>query len=819
MLSLRRLQERQSICSLGGMFMTNLKRFGASSMTMAAVLGFGAIAVPAYAQNGASSDEDTIVVTATRREQSLQDTPVAVTAVGAETLEQQNVVSTQDLQRVAPTLVISSSNSETGGSTIRIRGVGTTGNNAGLEGAVGVFIDGVYRQRAGLALNNLFDLQRIEVLRGPQGTLFGKNTSAGALVVVPNLPRLGEFDGSVRVGLGNFENREFEGMLNIPLGDTLAARVAGTWQEREGFVDDVLSGRDSFNRDRQLVRGMLLWAPTDSISWRGTIDYSKKDEDCCQAVYNIVGLATVVQNSLVPGAVIPASPELYQSINTPSRPFIEQTEDIGYSSHLEIDLPGDITFKNIIAHREFESQNDVDADFGAADILYQRIANEQKLTSVEATLNGAWGAVDWLVGAYYAEETVDQTNQTPYGAQLGAYIAALGLPSLAPLYPVNGGAVAADFVQDGTSWSVFTHNQIDFTDRLGGVIGIRFNHEEKDGGMSRYVTNSPSCGGGPFDGQGAAAPAGLPATLRLLCPRPTYQSTIEEEETTGTVGLNYDLTDDILVYLSYSRGYKAGGINLDRDAPAALGINPATGLVVGTQAQVNDIATFDPEFSDSYELGVRSQWFDGTLTLNVTLFQTDYEDFQLNTFNGLGFTISNPGSVESEGFEIEGAWRAGEDLDVTFGIAQTVAKYGNDPDLRVDPADAAGLRPDLQDRPLAGRTLTNAPKWSVSAGLHYEHAVHSNVMGFFDISASYRSHYNTGSDLADAKTQDAFTLVNGRIGLFTDEENGWEFSVWGNNLFDQYSQTIAFDTVFQSGSLSEFPNPPRMYGVSFRKNF
>ncbi|MDX2235014.1 MAG: TonB-dependent receptor [Hyphomonadaceae bacterium] len=782
-------------------------------------LAAGASAAIGTAQ--AQSSEDTVVITATRREQALQDVPIAVTAVSSEQLARQSVTSTADLMRVAPTLQIQSSNSETGGSTIRIRGVGTTGNNAGLEGAVGVFIDGVYRQRAGLAMNNLFDIGRIEVLRGPQGTLFGKNTSAGAIAVTPNTPQLDGFDAAVKVGVGNYNNREVDGMINVPLGESLALRVSGAYQERDGYVKDVLSGRESYNRDRQLVRAQLLWAPTDTIEWRGTVDYSQKDEDCCQAPYDIIGAATLGQTSLVPGAVIPRPASSLKSINTPSRPFVEETEDLGFSSHLTIDFGNDITFKNIIAHRKFEAQNDVDADFGAADILYQRIASEQDLTSFEATLNGSVGILDWLVGAYYADETVDQINNTPYGADLQRFVTlatagAISAATAAALYPTNGGAVRADFVQEGTSYSFFTHNQIQFTDRFGAVLGVRFNHEEKEGGMSRYQTLSPSCGGGPFDGQGAAAPAGVPSTLRLLCPRPTYNSVIEEEETTGIAGLNYKIADNIFSYISYSRGYKAGGINLDRDAPAAIGLNPATGLVVGTQAQVNRAAAFLPEFSDSYEVGVRSQFFDRTLTLNATYFQTDYEDFQLNTFNGLGFTIANAGSVESKGFELEGNWSVGERLDFTFGVAHVVAKYGFEPVLRFDPADTPGLPP---NPPLAGLTLTNSPKWALSSGIHYEQPVMGEVMGFFDISASYRTQINTGSNLNPSKVQDALSLINARVGLFDDGENGWEVALFGNNLADEYYRVIAFDTVFQAGSISDYPGVPRMYGITFKKDF
>ncbi len=804
---------------------TNWKLGSAITFGLAAAAGLG-VAAPASAQETepAVADSNTVTVTATRREQALQDVPVAITAVNEEGLQRANVVSTADLQRIAPTLMIQNSNSETGGSTVRIRGVGTTGNNPGLEGAVGVFIDGVYRPRSGMAMNNLFDIQRIEVLRGPQGTLFGKNTSAGAITVTPNLPRIGEFDASMKLGVGNFNSRDLEGMLNIPLGETMAARVSGAWQQRDGYVEDVRTRNDSFNRDRQLVRGMLMWEPTENISWRGTVDYAKKDEDCCQAVYRIIGGASLLQNSLVPGFTIPNDPTRYNSINSPNRPFIEQTEDTGFASHLIIDLGNDVTFKNIIAYREFDAVNNIDADFGSADILYQNIDTNQTLASFEATLEGSWGGLDWLIGGYYADETADVTNKTPYGTQLANYIAALPLGAGSiPLataqawYPADGGAVQADFAQDGTSWSIFTHNQLQITDRLGAVVGVRYNHEEKEGGMTRYTTNSPSCAAIPV------LPVGHPLRntyngLRLLCQRPTYNSVVDENETTGTVGLNYKITDDIMAYVSASHGYKAGGINLDRDAPAATGVNPDTGLVTGTQAQVNAAAAFSPEFSDSWELGVRSQFFDRTLTLNATYFHTDYEDFQLNTFSGIGFSIANAGSVESKGFELEGAWHAGEGLDFTFGVAHVVAKYGDEALLKVNPADQ--LPAPNGDPPLAGLTLTNAPKWNLSGGLHYEHPTGmGEIKGFFDLSANYRTHYNTGSDLCLCKVQNAFTTINGRIGLVQDGENGWEVALWGTNLTDEYSQLIAFDTVFQSGSISEFPAPPRMYGVTFRKNF
>lgn len=372
------------------------KQAGSSSVSALALLslgiwtGLGLVGSAAFAQD----EGNEIVVTATRREQALQDVPIAVSAFNNEDLSRLNVTSTNDLQRIAPSLVISTSNSETGGSTLRIRGVGTTGNNAGLEGAVGVFIDGIYRQRAGLALQNLFDVARIEVLRGPQGTLFGKNTSAGALSVVPNLPSA-EHEFSAQLTLGNYQNMDVQGMVNIPVNDQLAFRIAGAAQVRDGVMDGIIvnnSGvvaeQDFNNRDRELIRAMMLYEPSNTVSWRITADYADKDEACCATPYSLYAAANPSRRLAggVGGVTIPASQ--FDRIAYVNEAPVERTEEWGVSSHLSIDLSDAMTLNTIAAYRRFTSQNDADVDFGPADILRQRIPATQELTSVEANLTG-----------------------------------------------------------------------------------------------------------------------------------------------------------------------------------------------------------------------------------------------------------------------------------------------------------------------------------------------------------------------------------------------------------------------------------------------
>ncbi|MGE3250276.1 MAG: TonB-dependent receptor [Hyphomonadaceae bacterium] len=813
-----------------------------TNLALGIVAAGGAIGVasPALAQEAeadSGSASEAIVVTATRREQAIQDVPIAVSAYNAEALDQQNIVSTQDLARIAPSLTIQSSNSETGGSTLRIRGVGTTGNNIGLEGAVGIFIDGVYRQRAGLALNNLFDVQRIEVLRGPQGTLFGKNTSAGALAVIPNYPRIGNFQASAEMGFSEFDGMDFTGMLNVPIGDEFAVRVAGTMQVRDGYMQDTRTDEVSFDRDRDLIRVQGLWEPNDDISWRVSLDWSQKDENCCQAAYRFVSPAVQANFglSLLAPPAAGFQPFTYDFTNTIGVPTLEHTDEWGFGNYFDWDLGG-ATLRTIIAHRNFTSENSLDADFGPSDIVRQSFPAEQTLDSFEATLSGSAGNLDWLVGAYYAQEEIDQTVSTIYGTQTGAFVALLSgaipggpLPAAAgcgadgadvdtigdfPCYPAFGGSISNEFFQESTTWSLFTHNTFNFSDQFSATLGLRLNNEEKEGGGRNFNVNSPSCLATPASHPIWASP--FAAGIRTLCDRPDYTGRIDEQEWTGIFSLNWSPTDDIMLYASYSHGYKAGGINLDRDATVRPVVGPVLpdGTIIGSQDAINAASTFLPEFSDSYELGIRTQWFDRQLTLNLTAFWTDYTDFQLNTFTGLGFIISNPGSVESRGVELESRWTPNDRFSMGLNASWIDAVYGNDPGLSVDP-DGAGIL-----LPLAGRQLTNAPEWTVSGNIHVEQPLWEGVRGFVDLSARYRSEYNTGSDLDPRKFQDAFTTVGARIGLTGDDDSGsWDVYLWGDNITDEEVHVISFNSVFQSGGISTFPGAPAMWGITLRRRF
>jgi outer membrane receptor protein involved in Fe transport len=327
-------------------------------------------AVNATQEAGAVQDRDggqgEIIVTATRRNEALSDVPLAVSAVTAETLENTGASDIRQLNQVSPSLLVTSTSSEAGAGTARIRGIGTVGDNPGLESSVATFIDGVYRSRAGVALTELGAIDRIEVLRGPQGTLFGRNASAGLIHVITARPRF-EQQGSAELTYGNYDFLRAEGSLTGPIAGGVAYRIDGVYVQRDGFLRDVISGRDINDRDRFLVRGQLLYEPNDQLSIRLIGDYAKRDEECCGASYlparnvtrdaagNLVtSPSTVLAFERALGAVI--NPDTFdrETSITPGRSYRSDVEDYGVSGEINYEFGGNVQLTSITAYRSNE---------------------------------------------------------------------------------------------------------------------------------------------------------------------------------------------------------------------------------------------------------------------------------------------------------------------------------------------------------------------------------------------------------------------------------------------------------------------------------
>ncbi|PKP66521.1 MAG: TonB-dependent receptor [Alphaproteobacteria bacterium HGW-Alphaproteobacteria-7] len=898
-----------------------------TSLRAIAMLGAGMVLAPqsALAQDAGAEDDDAysgnvIVVTAQGRSQSLADVPVAISAISADMLEKSGVSDIRDLTQVAPSLLVSSTGNEANGSA-RIRGIGTVGDNPGLESSVTVFVDGVYRSRSGNAMSELGPIDRIEILRGPQGTLSGRNSTAGMINIYTAPPEF-EFSGYGAASYGNFDSIRLEGGINAPLSDTVAARVDGVFFKRDGFYKDLTNNTDINNRDRYLVRTQVLFEPTSDFSVRLVGDYSKKTEACCAATFVQPDFAPLARIS--PGFDPFARPTTGDALTSTSNPIIPvllalgqdprgltqdtfnrdlyptagrsyegETEDFGVSAEINWDFGG-IKLTSITGYREFENTQGSDTDYTTVDILFRTPgkdagAREFKTFTQELRLNGSLfnDKLDWLVGGYYSNEKLETRDNLRFGTQYGTFVACriaiainpalvnpsaqncLG-PNVAALTGANGGAgafgaatpafiAAIDnlgsisdaggindvFNQKSENFAFFTHNILHITDTVDLTVGLRYTDESKDlrGAFSNDNTICPANRALMNGFLGVPALAGLAGGLIALSCQGNSTSELDgvtisdsrdEDEFTGTAVLSWKPTPDLMAYGSYSRGYKAGGFNLDRSALANPVFFDANNINVGN-------LQFGQEKVEAYEIGAK--YSTREFGISVAAFRQEFTNFQLNTFNGAVFLVQNVNScgtslggadmdasaatgacaiddikpgVVAQGFEIETTVNPTADLNFTFGVTYSDTSYEND---LIGNETGAPLDPAL--RLLPGDNLSNAPEITATASVSWTPELTSGgLRGLVFFNGRMVDDFNTGSDLLFGKEQDGFFIVNGRIGL-TNIAGRFSIEGWAQNLFNKDYTQVAINTPFVAPQqvFSAFLAEPRTYGVTVRGKF
>ncbi|ATQ44068.1 TonB-dependent receptor [Caulobacter mirabilis] len=826
----------------------------------------------AYAQDqGESATVDAIIVTATKREQSLQDVPVVVTAVSGQLMQDAGVKDIKDLTILTPGLTVTSTSNETV-TTARIRGVGTVGDNPGLESSVGVVIDGVYRPRNGVSFGDLGELERVEVLKGPQGTLFGKNTSAGVINIITKEPEF-TFGGSAELTAGNYGAIGGSVSVTGPIvEDKMAGRLFFAKRQRDGYLD-VVTGpgprtqNDDVNQDFWTLRGQLLITPTDDITLKVIGDYTKRDESCCLGTQLYVGQAAASRANMI-NAVRPGS---IDTTNTPfdrkayaNRNTTQAIEDKGLSVEANWDITPDVTMTSVTALRQWRAETAQDSDFTAADIAYRPDDGsnfvEFKQFSQEIRFAGTTERLDWLVGAFYANEELNSRSVLKYGSDYYAYFDGRvlgGAPMILGLAPgtIHQAGSGSDdrYAQKDKTFALFTDNTWAFTDALKLTVGLRYTNSDKEL-VTKYNTTGASCRQGElglgtlvtyFVNAGMAPAAAQAQAIKVvggLClnsqnadfdningGNPFKQST-SEEEVTGTVKLSYKINDDIMTYASYARGYKGGGFNLDRSSiacpPGGRPTKTAAGVACtnGTPLldfQANPNTSFAPEFADSYELGIKTKWFNNSLLLNGTIFYQEYTDFQLNTFVGTAFIVETIPEVTSKGVDADFVWFTPvQGLSMQGGVTYAKTEYGKFTALDLqDPSRFASLYR------LPGAQMSFAPEWSGSVAATYERDIGDSLLFRGNVSAKYTSKYNTGSDLHPAKEQGAFTLVNARVSIGAQDDR-WAVELWSNNLFDEDYLQVGFNGPFQVDEANDsvsvynaFLGAPRTYGVTLRSKF
>jgi len=801
--------------------------------------------------NIASAQVDEIVVTARKRASTLQDTPIAMSAVTADSLEESQIRDAQDLTILVPSLTIPQF-ANPSATTFTVRGIGTSGFNAGLEPSVGVFIDGVYRSRAGSAINDFIAVERIEVLRGPQSTLYGKNTPAGVLSIITKKPQF-QFGVDAEVTVGNYDLRVFKGSVTGPIGDSeaVAFRLSGNRHVRNGYFTNDFDGRDLNDRDRFGLRGELLIEPRDDISVRLIADYNSLEEECCSAapVLHAPGPAFALTNlPSGPTTLITRDPfDRHISVNGD---VFTDNETAGLSAEVNVDL-GNMAFTSITAYRTFDEANNIDADFVDASLVENRHIEDDFKTFTQEFRLASTGenTVDWMVGGYFFDQDLNTNNRTifgddarPYADTLSSLLTggAASLTSVEQLFllgqaigldttqgqpffgtgfvsgPVTPGSffgantgLGFDFNQHSQSYSLFGSVDWHVSDQLTVTGGLRWTNEDKDviGAFTTddlfssldlnnliFLEQFPAAGTplGPF-----LSPGPLPRNvfagfvpLQPFGSTADFSDTRSEDKVTGNFILSYDVNDNMNVYGSFSRGYKAGGFNLSQS----------------TRVTGRDFAS---ETMDSYELGWKTKLWDNRVRFSGAAFMQTLKDFQSNTFNGVNFDLSNAGSVSIDGVEWDILAKPTDQLTLTFGGSYLDAEYD---EFLTGPSIVGSASP-ITD--LSGERLPGVSKWNMSGGGTYRMDIGESFEGFIHADAIYRSHFAPGTDLNPLKEQPSSIIVGASAGI-GNADQGWELSVWGKNITDEKVFQGVFDTVFQAGSLSGYPIAPPTYGVTLR---
>ena len=780
------------------------------------------------AQTNDAPPIDELTVTALKREQPLQELPLAATVWDADMIRISGIQTIQQLTDLHPSVSFDQAQSFQN-SSLKIRGIGTIGVSRTFEGAVGTFFDGIYRSRSGMAIVDLLDIQALEILRGPQSTMFGKNTSAGAIALRSNRPLTGAADdpwsGYGEARFGNFDSTYLNGALNIPVTEIAGLRLAGSYNKRDAFMVSPDTGDQYDEVDRYALKGQFLLEPTDNFSLWIIGDYSKSDAKCCWAsVVTDNGPTTplIQAYSQLNGKSFVLAPDQEKNRNPSFNTAAGETiEDSGLTMTIDWNINDRFLFRSLTGTRSWEQNSiDADADFTGTSIFVLNEPADIKTFSQEFNLlldignQGQTGYTDLLIGLYYANEDYKGTRLVETGSDSDNYLNALissdlGATACLPpfievdcAFPSGIGALLPDgewsrefFSQDSDSYAIFGHAITTLKpDYFDLFLGLRYSIEEKDGAVdnvfwydSAIVRAVLASQGIPDDGTPRNG-FDLIGTLYS----PSFNASTRDEEVTGTVALNYYATRDrnIMAYGLYSRGYKAGGPNLYREAVVA------------------ENTTYDPEFADNFELGLKTQYLDYRATTNVTLFYTKFTDLQINFFDGLNFRTENTGEASTRGIELENWFDVIRDeLKLNFAVTYMKAQF----DKVTNPFLSY----------LVGRDTPRAPRWASVLELVWERPITDSLSLLARGLGSYSGDQYVGADIPDEPKVNGYIIADAYVGLgFKDTwSNNWELLAWCTNCTDETYRTIYFNSVFQPGSYSAYLNNSRMYGVTLRTRF
>ena len=772
---------------------------------LAASVAALAAAHPAMAQDGAAADDvaavEEVVVTAQKRAENIQDVPLSIMAVSEKGMEARGIDDVTGLERAVPNLRLDTT-SQTAGLSLRIRGFGTTSNSA-IDPSVAPYIDGAFIPRPGAMLTTFLDVQSAEVLRGPQGTLFGRNATVGAISLKTNAPGA-SLAGKLVGEAGSYGTHKVEGMINVPVNDTFAVRFAAIATDTDGYVKNRLDGKTYGESDTVAGRASAKWDVTDDLSWTVRVDYARTNGD--GVALNQVDTSTATAAQLAtfafrvgqPAAVLayPPGREIAQFMTNLNL----KDSQYGINSDLSFKFGGDYTFRLINSYRDWRNeQGDGDVTFTPLDLVSrdgvfdsESQSHELQIISPEGALLS--GKLDFVGGLYY----FDEDYKIEEGLNLGSRYCGFAVAAAAP--PLVGvcnaapkiGAARNVFKQKAESKAVYAQATFAVTDTLDVILGGRQTWDDKSGSFVQTLTNP---------------------TAALLRAPENVALDFDDSQFNWRGSVSWQATPDVTAFVTYATGYKSGGLNS-----------------AGGAAPLGAKRLFDSEKAKDWEVGVKSVLFDRRLLLNVTLYRTDLDDFQERSFDGTSFVIRNAGSIRAQGVELEGQARPIPNLAIDFGAAYLDSEFTANhaaPGLPACNNSPTSCRT-VQD--LTGRRPTYSPEWQANLGAElstpeFGGGFVASVRG----DMAYTSRVYTTNDLNPQGISDGYTLYNGRITL-TGPDKSWSVALFGENLTNEkyfrtkFPQTL--DAVFgvrvpATGAtlLRGFVGAPRTWGVRAVKTF
>lgn len=758
------------------------------------------------AQDGdsAGSSAGEIIVTAQRRDQRLQDVPIAVAVVGAEQLGTSNVTGLTDIQFLAPGVTFNTNFN----ASFLIRGVGTSSLLMTADQSVGVVIDDVVQgivetTFAGPSYQSLNDIERIEVLKGPQGTLFGKNSSAGVIQIITKKPELEKFGMDASFSYATKNEVNAKAAVNIPLGATVALRLAGTAQRRDGFVRNVFTGEDIYAYERYGIRGRLLWEPSDRLSILLTGDYRQSKDNAngawtlrnCGSGLILFG-STVYRpcNELLPQGIEPGPKNLEVALDGPT--FTRQTSTTA-SARIDYDLGG-LTLTSITAYRDLDQDIAVDTD-ASQRVIYSINRNPSggSQFTQELRATGEVGIFNYTLGAFYYKSkpyqqaiNISTLGLIPDNSTFGFSQSAIGPSSSTGYLPI----VRAK----SESWAAFGQIEAAVTDRFTLIAGARYTDDHVQQTITYYdVPNVCALGAYLTNGSCHLVAVPLPSFAETKANKFTYKFTAK-----------YDFTQNINAYATYSTGYKGPMISYPGGQPQQL---------------------VRPETVKSYELGLKSQLFDNRVIFNVALFKADFKDFQAQqrVIDPLDasrsyYTTTNAGSLETKGVEADLSIRVSPSFTLTGNMAYVPTKFTDyaiqcedlyaNPGTPVGqcnyvpPGSPVGTAPAFN---AAGYPLVYSPKWTFGLSGNLDLPVGNG--NSITASASYNWRSKTYGEVADPNTiNSSYGIMNAQLG-YGAEDGSWRLSVFARNLFDKYYVAGIFTTPFDTGAAGQTPQSVRGY--------